>query len=167
MSDDFSSKYSSIAHSHAAVTLEDEGTHFESLSKPSTETDFWEETALGVVGQAGDNDVLLWAAGYALSGNGQGIWGEGITAAREIQLIVVPRSQRGTMSDNNFLRVGWTPSERLSIDQLKVTSEADRVTWDFDGLRFVAMPPRWALQGEAGGAQFDLAYEQKGTPLWN
>ncbi|MFP3368676.1 MULTISPECIES: hypothetical protein [unclassified Pseudomonas] len=167
MSDDYNSKYTSIKHSHAAITLDDEGTHFESLSKPSTETDFWEETALGVVGQAGDYDVLLWAAGYALSGNGEGIWGKGLSAEREIQLIVVPRAQRGTMSDNNFLRVGWTPTERLSMDQLKVTRTDEKVTWDFKGLRFEAAPPHWALKGEAGGAQFDLAYEQNGTPLWN
>ncbi|MCP3731278.1 hypothetical protein M9978_12655 [Sphingomonas sp. MG17] len=167
MSGEFSDKYKSIVHSHQAIALEDEGTHFEALAKPSTETDFWEETALGVVGESGENDVLLWAAGYVLAANGQGIWGEGITAEREIQLIVVPKSQRGTMSDNNFLRVGWTPSERMSLDKLKVTAGDDSVTWDFNGLQFVAAPPRWALQGSAGGAQFDLSYEQKGTPLWN
>ncbi len=167
MSGEFSEKYKAIVHSHQAITLEDEGTHFEALAKPSTETDFWEETALGVVGESGENDVLLWAAGYVLAANGQGIWGEGITAEREIQLIVVPKSQRGTMSDNDFLRVGWTPSERMSLDKLKVTAADNSVTWDFNGLRFVASPPRWGLQGSAGGAQFDLTYDQKGTPLWN
>lgn len=168
MSDEFSSKYKSIVHSHAPITLDDEGTHFEALAKPSSETDFWEETALGLVGEAGDHDVLLWAAGYALAANGQGLWGEGgITAERELQLIVVPKSQRGAMTDNNFLRIGWTPTERRSLDSLKVERTDKSVTWDFDGLRFVASPPQWALEGSAGGAEFDLVYEQKGTPLWN
>lgn len=46
-------------------------THFESLAVPSSETDLWEETAAGVVAE--DYDILLWAAGYALFGNGKGI----------------------------------------------------------------------------------------------
>jgi hypothetical protein len=167
MSDDFNQKYHSIVHSHAAVTADDEVMHFESMSKPSSENDIWEETALGVVAQSGDYDVLLWAAGYALAGNGEGTWGCGVSAEREIQLIMVPKSQRGTMSDNNFVRVGWTPTERLRSDQLKVSRSGDEVVWDFNGLRFIAQPPRWALQGEAGGAKFDLTYNQVGTPLWN
>lgn len=119
-SDDYSSRYSKIVHSKAAVTLADEMTHFESLAVPSTETDIWEETAAGLVAEAGDYDVLLWAAGYALFGNGQGIWGPGQSAEREIQLIIVPKSQRGTMTDNNFIRVGWTPTERLRGDEFTV-----------------------------------------------
>jgi hypothetical protein len=77
MSDDYSAKYKNIEHSDVSVTLEDEGTHFESLAVPSSETDLWEETALGVVAESGDYDVLLWAAGYALFGNGKGSGGPG------------------------------------------------------------------------------------------
>ncbi|TNH05502.1 hypothetical protein [Testudinibacter sp. TR-2022] len=165
--EDYNEKYKSIEHSHTDVTLEDEKTHIESLSKPSSQTDLWEETALGVVAESGDYDILLWSAGYILSGNGEGIWGDGLTAEREIQLIVIPRSQRGTMKNNDFVKAGWTPSERLSYEQLKVMAEQDKVTWDFNGLRFVAKPPEWALQGKAGGAEFDLHYKQIGTPLWN
>ncbi|MEU7811729.1 hypothetical protein [Pseudonocardia sp. NPDC049154] len=167
MTDDYTAKYTAIRHSDASVTLEDEGTHFESLSVPSSATDLWEETALGVVGEAGEYDVLLWAAGYALFGNGKGLWGPGASAEREVQLIVVPRAQRGTMSDNDFVRVGWTPTERLRGDRFSVETAADSVTWDFDGLRFVSQPPQWKLEGKAGDAQFDLTYTQKGTPLWN
>lgn len=167
MSDDYSAKYNAIKHSEAPVTLADEATHFEALALPSSQTDIWEETALGVVAEAGEYDVLLWAAGYALFGNGKGLWGEGASAEREIQLIVVPKSQRGSMSDNDFVRVGWTPSERLKGDKFKVTRSEDAVTWDFDGLRFVAQPPQWRLEGHAGDAQFDLRYAQKGAPLWN
>lgn len=167
MSDEANRKYASIVHSHDAVTLDDEVMHFETLSKPSSEYDIWEETALGLVADAGDYDVLLWAAGYALAGNGEGVWGPGVGAEREIQLIVVPKSQRGTMSDNDFVRVGWTPSERLTADQLKVSRDGNEVAWDFNGLRFVARPPQWALQGQAGGASFDLTYDAIGSPLWN
>jgi len=112
MPDDYNAKNTKIQHSNAAVTLADEGTHFESLALPAAQTDLWEETALGVVAEAGDYDVLLWAAGYALFGNGKGIWSPGASAEREIQLIVVPKNQRGTMSDNDFVRVGWTPTAR-------------------------------------------------------
>lgn len=167
MSDDYNAKYNRIAHSHAGITLEDEGTHFESLALPSSSTDLWEETALGVVAESGDYDVLLWAAGYALFGNGKGIWGRGASAQREVQLIVVPKSSRGTMSDNNFVRVGWTPTERLEGEQFSVTKGEDSVTWDFDGLKFIAQPPTWRLEGKAGDAEFDLRYSQKGSPLWN
>ncbi|ONH55542.1 hypothetical protein CcI49_28985 [Frankia sp. CcI49] len=167
MTDDYTAKYSAIKHSVAPITLEDEGTHFESLPVPSSQTDLWEETALGAVAESGDYDVLLWAAGYALFGNGKGLWGPGASAEREIQLIVVPKSQRGTMSDNDFVRVGWTPTERLRGDQFTVTTADDSVTWDFDGLRFISQPPTWHLEGKAGDAQLDLRYDQKGTPLWN
>lgn len=71
------------------------------------------------------------------------------------------------MSDNDFVRVGWTPSERLHGDQFSVTPGEESVTWDFDGLRFVSEPPQWRLEGAAGDAEFDLTYRQKGTPLWN
>lgn len=167
MSDDYNAKYNRIAHSHAGITLEDEGTHFESLALPSSSTDLWEETALGVVAESGDYDVLLWAAGYALFGNGKGIWGPGASAQREVQLIVVPKSARGTMSDNNFVRVGWTPTERLEGEQFSVTKDENSVTWDFDGLKFISQPPTWKLEGKAGDAEFDLHYSQKGSPLWN
>ncbi len=167
MSDDYNEKYTKINHSTAQVTLNDETTHFESLSKPSSETDLWEETAMGVVAEAGDYDVLLWAAGYALFGNGKGIWGPGQSAEREIQLIVVPKSQRGTMTDNNFIRVGWTPKERLRGDKFTVTQDDDKITWDFDGLKFVAAPPRWELIGQVSNAEINLVYEQIGTALWN
>jgi hypothetical protein len=167
MSDDYSEKYKRIDHSHAAVTLDDEWTHFEALAKPSTETDLWEETALGVVAESGDYDVLLWAAGYALFGNGKGLWGTGASAEREVQLIAVPKSARGAMSDNNFVRAGWTPNERLRSDQLQLTRDDVSVTWDFAGLRFIAQPPVWRLNGVAGDAAFDLQYVQNGTPLWN
>ncbi|MET7841393.1 hypothetical protein ABZT45_22755 [Streptomyces sp. NPDC005356] len=165
--DDYSAKYKKIEHSAVPVTLEDEKSHFESLAKPSSQTDLWEETALGVVAEAGDFDVLLWSAGYALFGNGRGIWGPGASAEREVQLIVVPKSQRGKMADNDFTRVGWTPSERLSGEQFSITEGDDNVTWDFDGLRFVSQPPQWRLEGSAGDAEFDLTYRAKGSPLWN
>jgi hypothetical protein len=167
VSDDYNAKYTSIRHSAEPVTLRDEGSHFEGLAVPSSQTDIWEETALGVVAESGDHDVLLWAAGYKLAGNGKGVWGPGVSAEREVQLIVVPRSQRGTMTDNDFVRVGWTPSERLREDQLTITTSGEEVTWDFDGLRFVAAPPQWRLEGAAGDARFDLTYQAKGTPLWN
>jgi hypothetical protein len=168
MSDDeYNDKYTRIRHSHSGVTLEDEGTHFEALAKPSSENDLWEETALGLVAESADHDVLLWAAGYALFGNGKGIWGAGASAEREIQLIVVPKSARGRMSDNDFVRVGWTPTERLHGSEFTVTEDADSVVWDFNGLRFVAQPPVWRLEGKAGDAEFDLRYDQNGTPLWN
>ncbi|MEU6185783.1 hypothetical protein [Nocardia sp. NPDC047038] len=147
VSDEYNSKYKSIQHSEAAVTLEDETTHFDSLAIPSDRTDLWEETALGVVAECGDYDVLLWAAGYVLFGNGKGLWGPGKSAEREIQLIVVPKSQRGRMSDNDFVRVGWTPTERLRGDQIKVVAADDAITWDFNGLRFVSQPPQWRLEG--------------------
>jgi len=164
---DYNEKYANIVASHEAVTLEDEMTHFESLAVPSSQTDIWEETAAGVVAEAGDYDILLWAAGYALFGNGKGLWGNGQSAEREIQLIVVPKSQRGTMTDNNFVRVGWTPTERLHNDKFTVTKSEDKVTWDFNGLKFVATPPVWNIVGKAGNADIDLVYEQIGTALWN
>ncbi|MET3941928.1 hypothetical protein ABIC22_004740 [Paenibacillus sp. PvP094] len=167
MSDDYNDKYANIKSSHEVITLEDEMTHFESLSVPSSQTDIWEETAAGVVAEAGDYDILLWAAGYALFGNGKGIWGPGMSAEREIQLIVVPKSQRGTMTDNNFVRVGWTPKERLHGDKFKVTATEDKVIWDFNGLKFIATPPTWNIKGKAGDAELDLVYEQIGTALWN
>ncbi|MGC6175570.1 hypothetical protein [Lacrimispora sp. 38-1] len=167
MANDYNEKYNNIKASHEAITLEDEVTHFESLSVPSSQTDIWEETAAGVVAEAGDYDILLWAAGYALFGNGKGIWGPGQSAEREIQLIVVPKSQRGTMKDNNFVRVGWTPKERLHNDKFTVTKAEDKITWDFNGLKFVAAPPTWNINGKAGDAELDLVYEQIGTALWN
>lgn len=167
MSDDYNAKYTAIDHSVVPVTLDDEKSHFEALAVSSDETDLWEETALGVVAESGDHDVLLWAAGYALFGNGKGVWGPGATAEREIQLIVVPKSQRGTMTDNDFTRVGWTPTERLRGDQLVITEGEKDIAWDFDGLRFVAAPPQWRLEGSAGDAEFDLTYRAKSAPLWN
>ncbi|MET0991642.1 MAG: hypothetical protein ABWX66_04540 [Lacisediminihabitans sp.] len=167
MSDDYNDRYSKIQHSHEAVTLADETSHFESLAVSSSETDIWEETAAGVVAEAGDYDVLLWAAGYALFGNGQGIWGPGQSAEREIQLIVVPKSQRGSMRDNNFVRVGWTPTERLRGDEFTITAEEDKITWDFNGLKFIAAPPVWTIEGKAGDAELNLVYEQVGAALWN
>lgn len=167
MSDDYNEKYSDIKPSTTPVELSDEVTHFNSLEKPVEQTDLWEETALGVVAEAGDYDVLLWAAGYALSGNGKGIWNPGQSAEREVQLIVIPKSQRGTITDNPFVRVGWTPSERLHGDEYTVTEEGDSVTWDFGGLKFIASPPTWKLQGTAGDATFDLTYDAISTPMWN
>src|SRR4051794_40760383 len=151
------------------ITLDDEVPRFGVL--PHHKTDLWEETAFALVAACGDHDVLMWTAGYLLKGNGRGVWIDEQAAEHDIMFIAVPRSQRGTMTDNPFARSGWQPTERLPFDAVKVERGADRVLGQFDEHRFVsqpqAQPPQWRAEGRIAGLELDLTYRQASPPLWN
>lgn len=151
------------------ITLDDETAQFGVL--PHEKTDLWEETAFGLVAECGDHDVLMWTAGYLLKGNGRGVWIDPQAAEHDIMFIAVPKANRGTMSDNDFVRSGWHRSERLAFDDVKIERDSDRVLWQFEEQQFVALPlaepPQWQARGKIAGLELDLCYRQMGKPLWN
>ena len=107
------------ASRHApAVTVEDETPRFGLL--PHESTDLWEETAFALVAECGDHDLLMWTAGYLMEANGRGVWIDKASAERDMMLIAVPRSQRGTMTDNAFVRTGWHRGERFARDAVRI-----------------------------------------------
>ena len=57
----------------------------------------------------------MWTAGYLLKGNGRGVWIDKQAAEHDIMFIAVPKANRGTMSDNDFVRSGWHRTERLRV----------------------------------------------------
>jgi hypothetical protein len=157
------------AHHTPPVTLDDDMPQFERL--PHERTDLWEETAFALVAECGEHDVLMWTAGYLLKSNGRGVWIDKRAAEHDMLFIAVPRANRGTMTDNNFVRRGWHAGERLAFDDVKVERGGDRVTWQFEDQQFVSQPqmqpPLWRAQGRVGGLELDLSYRAVGKPLWN
>jgi hypothetical protein len=151
------------------VTLEDESPRFGLL--PHARTDVWEETALALVAECGDHDVLMWTAGYLLKGNGRGVWIDGEAAEHDMMFIAVPRARRGAMADNDFARAGWHRSERLAFDAVGIDQRAGEQRWRFDEQAFVsrplASPPEWRAEGRIAGLELDLTWRQAGKPLWN
>ena len=151
------------------ITFDDETAQFGVL--PHEKTDLWEETAFGLVAECGDHDVLMWTAGYLLKGNGRGVWIDKQAAEHDIMFIAVPKANRGTMSDNPFVRSGWHRNERLAFDDVKIERGSDRVLWQFEEQQFIAHPqaepPQWQAKGRIAGLELDLSYRQMGKPLWN
>ena len=147
------------------VTLEDEVDQYNRL--PVGETDLWEETAFALVGESGDYDVLLWTAGYLLQSYGRGVWIDKDAIEHDIMFIAVPKAHRGTMTDNNFVRSGWHPTERLTRDKLRIERKGDEVIWHFDAQQFIAKPPLWQAKGQIAGVTLDLTFKQIGQPLWH
>jgi hypothetical protein len=151
------------------VTLDDEAAQFGVLQHEKT--DLWEETAFALVAECGDHDVLMWTAGYLLKGNGRGVWIDKQAAEHDMMFIAVPKANRGTMSDNHFVRSGWHRTERLAFDDVKIERGSDRVIWQFEEQQFVsqpqAQPPLWQAKGKIAGLELDLSYRQIGKPLWN
>jgi hypothetical protein len=151
------------------ITLEDEMPRYGFLAHK--ETDLWEETAFGLVAESGDHDLLMWSAGYLLKGNGRGVWIDKQAAEHDIMFIAVPKSQRGTMSDNHFVRSGWHRTERLAWGDVRIERGSDQVLWQFEQQQFTArplmQPPSWHAGGSIAGLELDLAYSQMGKPLWN
>jgi len=151
------------------VTLEYETARFGVLAHERT--DLWEETAFALVAECGDHDVLMWTAGYLLKGNGRGVWIDRAAAERDMLFIAVPRANRGKMTDNDFARTGWHPTERLAFDDVEIVRSADEVRWRFDEQSFVSQPladpPQWRAEGRVAGLELDLTYRQMGKPLWN
>ena len=140
--DDYDKQYTTTAHRGSVpITLGDETEQFHNL--PHESTDLWEETAFAMIADSGDHDVLMWTAGYILKGNGRGVWIQKDSVEHDIMLIAVPKSSRGKMNDNNFVRAGWHPSERLEPSKLKIQREQDKVVWQFDQQQFIAKPPHW------------------------
>ena len=138
---------------------------------PHEKTDLWEETAFALVAECGDRDVLMWTAGYLLKANGRGAWIDKEAAEHDMMFIAVPRANRGRMSDNDFVRSGWHPTERLSFDSVKIERAGDQVLWQFDEQQFISLPetapPKWRARGRVAGLELDLSYQQMGKPLWN
>jgi hypothetical protein len=158
------------AKAHAPpVTLEDETPRFTLL--PHQSTDLWEETAFALVAECGDHDVLMWTAGYLLEANGRGVWIDKASAERDMMFIAVPRSRRGRITDNDFVRTGWHRGERFARDAVAIERGNDRVVWTFDRQQFISQPqtqpPSWRACGEVAGLELDLTYRQIGQPLWN
>ncbi|HSW06041.1 hypothetical protein [Aquabacterium sp.] len=158
------------AKAHApAITLEDETPRFGLLDH--AKTDLWEESAFALVAESGDHDLLLWTAGYLLEANGRGVWIDQASAERDLMFISVPRSQRGRMTDNNFVRTGWHRGERFARDAVRIEQSEERVVWTFDQQQFIsepgAQPPAWRVAGPVAGLDLDLTYKQIGHPLWN
>ena len=138
--DSYDKKYIA-AHAAAdapAITLEDETARFGVLQHDRT--DLWEETAFALVAECGDHDVLMWTAGYLLKSNGRGVWIDKQAAEHDMMFIAVPRANRGTMSDNHFVRSGWHRTERLAFDDVKIERGGDRVVWQFEEQQFVSRP---------------------------
>lgn len=158
------------AKKHAPrVTLEDETPRFTLL--PHQSTDLWEETAFALVAECGEHDVLMWTAGYLLEANGRGVWIDKTSAERDMMFIAVPRSQRGRISDNSFVRTGWHRGERFARDAVAIERDSDRVVWTFDRQQFISQPqtqpPSWRACGQVAGLELDLTYRQIGQPFWN
>ena len=147
------------------ITLQDELVQYGALQVDKT--DLWEETAYALVAESGDYDVLLWTAGYILKSNGRGVWIDKDAVEHDILMIAVPKSSRGKMSDNNFVRAGWHQTERLPADALKVEQHEDKVVWDFAGHQFISRPPQWDAKGHYAGVDLDLTFTQKNQPIWN
>lgn len=147
------------------ITLQDEQVQYATLEVDKT--DLWEETAFAMIAESGDHDVLLWTAGYILKGNGRGVWIDKDAIEHDILMIAVPKSGRGKMSDNNFVRAGWHRNERLPADALQVARHDDKVVWDFAGHQFIARPPQWDAKGHYAGVDLDLTFTQKNQPIWN
>ena len=97
------------------VTLDDEIAQYRVL--PHEHTDLWEETAFALVAESGDHDVLMWTAGYLLKGNGRGVWIDKQAAEHDIMFIAVPKANRGTMSDNHFVRSRLAPHRATRSSQ--------------------------------------------------
>jgi hypothetical protein len=156
-------------HHTPPITIDDETAQYRVLAHEKT--DLWEETALALVAECGDHDVLMWTAGYLLKSNGRGTWIDKEAAEHDMMFIAVPRSQRGTMSDNAFVRSGWQPTERLPLSSVHIERGSDRVLWQFEEQQFIALPqaepPMWRAAGRIAGLELDLSYRQMGKPLWN
>jgi hypothetical protein len=151
------------------VTLDDDMPQYPAL--PQDRTDLWEETAFALVAESGDHDILMWTAGYLMKANGRGVWIDKQAAERDVLFIAVPRTQRGRMADNAFVRTGWHPGERFAFDDVEIQRSADSVTWRYGEQLFISQaeqtPPRWQAKGHVAGLALDLTYTQLGKPLWN
>jgi hypothetical protein len=151
------------------ITLEDETARWGLL--PHQSSDLWEETAFALVAESGDHDLLMWTAGYLLEANGRGVWIDKASAERDMMFIAVPRSQRGRMGDNPFVRTGWHRGERFQRNAVAIEQDAERVVWTFDEQQFISQPhsnpPSWRAAGRVAGLELDLTYRQIGQPLWN
>ncbi len=148
-----------------AIRLDDETEQYRVLSHKRA--DLWEETAFALVAESGDHDVLLWTAGYIIKGQGRRVWIDEDAVEHDIMLIAVPKANRGKMTDNNFVRAGWHPTERLQPRKLRIERTHDRVVWHFEDHRFVARPPVWEAQGLFAGVDLDLRFSQVGQPIWH
>ena len=162
--DDYDTAYVKEKESGAIpVTLQDEVSHIHELPP----TDIWEESAIALVAETETHDVLMWNGMYILKGHGDNLWIQKDGVEHDLCLIAVPKSQRGHMSDNHFVRTGWHPTQRLPADALKIERNDDEVVWTLERESFISRPPVWQVKGEHGGVELDLTYEQKGRAIWN
>ena len=162
--DDYDRAYTKKTQSGATpVTLDDEADHIKDLPPK----DLWEESAIILIAETETHDVLLWNAMYILKGHGENLWIKKDGVEHDIVFIAVPKSQRGQMTDNNFARTGWHPTQRLPADALKIDRQADRTIWTLQDESFICRPPIWEVKGSHGGVELDLTYEQVGKAIWN
>lgn len=134
------------------LTLSEERCH---LGEIAPGEPLFESHAFLVRGESADGvDVTLWASPYILRRLG---------AAYDMQLTVLiagrwDSGERQVMHDNEFVAMGWHPSEQLPRGAVRAEERNGRVVWTAPGRLYEDAPPEWTVRGEHGGVDLDLHF---------
>lgn len=167
MSDEFNEKYIATAgFEHTAITADHDLLHCAKFPK----SDIWEEISWTVVGESGDDDIVLWLSTFYIQGYGKDVWlapnQRGVE--EETLFIPTPRSQRNKgMIDNDFARLVMNPAKRRPASDLIVEKIGDNhVQWRIGNRVYSMTPPVWTVKGEHASVDLDLTFTQHKQPFW-
>jgi hypothetical protein len=110
-----------------------------------------------VLGETEDHDFMVTTCLIVFKGppgGGYKLIESGV--ANFIALVMLPKSSRGKIFDNDYMSTGESPWQALDMDALQIVREEDRVVWSVAGREFVARPPYWDLSGSLKGVDLDL-----------
>lgn len=130
----------------------------------ASSVDLWENSGFLVRGVAEDGtDITLWIAAYFVR-RGDGAEEESFhadsLAVGQILLVDFRGDQDAfhSMHDTDFVETGWMQYDYLSLGDVRVTAETDRVEWTVGGVNIVASPPHWKVKGSAPEVAVDLEF---------
>jgi hypothetical protein len=126
----------------------------------------WENNGWSVRGRDAGTDYLLWVSPYVVQGLPSASYRPGRFAVNQTLLITHDVESANELVDNDFLAVGWDPSEYLSWDDLQVTTDDSANRWRLGGRTMTAAPSEWRIEGEHAGVRTELSIAAKSDPMW-
>jgi len=108
-----------------------------------------------ILAETEDYDISFVQGIFGLGGGKEGIWQvENDTAMLQTTVVIAPKSQRGVISDNEF--IGNRSFATDWVGDVQITRTEDTVVYQLAKVKHICKPPYWEISGEHNGVEFNL-----------
>ncbi|MBU3948028.1 MAG: hypothetical protein KJ826_07395 [Proteobacteria bacterium] len=133
------------------VLLFEDMTHVDEMPKGE---DFFEDNANLILAESQGYDLCLLPNLWHVGGGKKGNWQVDDVMIVQTNFMMLPKDQRGTMHDNDFIGNRLDPMEWTG--EYTIRQEAGKIIWQRGTLQYISRPPYWEIKGDHMGVAYDL-----------